>query len=139
MIIDAKHLRLGRLATVAAKKALMGEDVIIINCSDIVITGSKENVFSRYRQRRDRGTPSTGPFFPRSSSQIVKRTIRGMLPYKQARGRDAFQRVRCYNSIPSSVNEADAVSIDIAHIDKSLTSKYVTLRQISQFLGGKSE
>ena len=36
MIIDARNLILGRLATITAKKALQGEDIHIINCENIV-------------------------------------------------------------------------------------------------------
>ena len=42
MIIDGTNLILGRIATFAAKKALEGEQVVIVNCESIVVTGGKK-------------------------------------------------------------------------------------------------
>ena len=97
LIINAENLPLGRLAAFTAKQALLGAKVTIANCEKAVISGGKKNILADYKQRRARGTPSTGPFFPRSSDGIVKRAIRGMLPYKKGKGLDAFNRIRCEN------------------------------------------
>ncbi|MCD4666255.1 uL13 family ribosomal protein, partial [archaeon] len=87
MNINAENLILGRVATYAAKKALMGETVNVVNCDKIIITGSKKQILDRYLARIHKGSrPTKGPFFPKTSERIVKRTIRGMLPYKQYKG-----------------------------------------------------
>jgi ribosomal protein L13 len=39
----------------------------------------------------------------------VKRTIRGMLSYKQGRGKDAFKRIKCYNDVPEEFSEAPKI------------------------------
>ena len=39
MIINAENLILGRMTTYAAKKALQGEEVDIVNCEKAIITG----------------------------------------------------------------------------------------------------
>ena len=44
MIIDGTNLILGRLASVAAKKALLGDDIIIVNCDKVLVTGTKKNI-----------------------------------------------------------------------------------------------
>ena len=136
MIIDATDLLLGRLSTIAAKKSLMGEEIIIVNCNEAVISGNKNNIFSKYKQRRDRGSPSTGPYFPRYSEQIVKRTIRGMLPYKQPKGRDALARVKCFRKTPEEY-EGKAKTLEEAHAKKLTTLNYVVLKELSKFLGAK--
>jgi len=136
MNIDAKHLRLGRLATVVAKKALLGEEINIYNCNDVILTGSKENIKAQYKRKREMGTHSTGPFYPRVPYMFVKRAIRGMLPYKKAKGREAFQKIKCFNTAPEGV---EMVSIEEAHIDNSLVSKYMTVKEICRFMGGKVE
>ena len=66
-VIDAKDLVLGRLATAVAKRALLGESIDIVNCEKAIITGNKKTILKRYQQRRDRGIPTKGPFFPRRS------------------------------------------------------------------------
>ena len=46
MLIDSKNIILGRLASFAAKHALLGENVDIVNCESAVITGNKKRTFS---------------------------------------------------------------------------------------------
>ena len=48
MIIDANNLILGRLGTYAAKKALLGEKIDIVNCESCVITGNRKKIFDNY-------------------------------------------------------------------------------------------
>lgn len=135
MNIDATNLIIGRMATVAAKKALLGEDVNIINCDKAVITGNKKFLLSEFKRKRDMGIPSKGPFIHRSPEKIVKRTIRGMLPYKQEKGKNAFKRIRCYNGAPEDIK--DAKTIRGADVKKVPNLKYVSLMEISKFLGKK--
>ncbi len=137
MIIDAQDLILGRMATVVAKKAILGESVNIINCESVVISGNKKNIISNYQQKRERGEPSHGPHFPRRADLVVKRTIRGMLPYKTSRGLDAFKRVKCYVGIPSELESQKAETIESAKIDKLPNLKYISLGKISKLLGSK--
>lgn len=38
--------------------------------------------------------PKRGPFHERSPAAILKRTVRGMLPYKTRRGAEALERLQ---------------------------------------------
>ena len=107
MIIDAQNLALGRIASVAAKQALLGEDVKVINCSRAVITGNRKAILKHYLRRLELGQPRQGPFVQRRSDFFVKRTIRGMLPKKKQRGRSALSKIRCFTDAPESVQEKD--------------------------------
>jgi large subunit ribosomal protein L13 len=79
-IIDAKGLILGRFATYAAKQALLGNKVIVVNASQSVISGRKRVVFDRLKQKKAMGSNiRQGPFIPTRADSYVKRTIRGML------------------------------------------------------------
>lgn len=110
IVIDADNALLGRLASYAAKQALLGKNVIIINCSKAVISGNPEFIGAHYRAKRARGGSSLkGPNFPRSPERILKRTIRGMLPHRQARGLAALKRVKCYNEVPASHANASVI------------------------------
>ena len=101
MIIDATNLILGRLAAVAAKKALLGETIDIINCEKSVVTGTKSAILEKYLHRWHLGrNPFKGPFYQRQPEKFVKRTIRGMLPYKQEKGVAALKRVKCFLGVP---------------------------------------
>jgi len=81
-IIDANGATLGRLSTNTAKRLLTGEEIAIINSEKAIISGKKPAIKARYKQKREVGTYRKGPFYPRMPDQIVKRTVRGMIPYQ---------------------------------------------------------
>ena len=137
MIIDAKDLIVGRIATVAAKQSLLGENITIINCEKAVITGTKLDLYGKFIRKRSMGTHAKGPFFPRSEDRILKRIIRGMLPYKQQKGKTALARIMCYKGTPEEFQGKEAVTIKEAHISKVSNLKYMTLEKISKVLGEK--
>lgn len=51
MIVDATGLVLGRLASVAAKSLLAGEEVKIVNAEKALITGSRDFIFKDLRTK----------------------------------------------------------------------------------------
>src|SRR4030042_1529228 len=113
-VIEAKGAILGRVASYAAKEALKGEDIAVINCKDILISGNKKTILEGYRQKRRRtGTGFRGPKFPRTEYMIVKRTIRGMLPHHQSgRGRVAMKRIKCYNDTPLDFEKSEKIILE---------------------------
>ncbi|MBN2368366.1 50S ribosomal protein L13 [Candidatus Woesearchaeota archaeon] len=139
IIIDASNLIVGRLATYAAKQALLGEEVKIVNSENAYISGKKQNIFDDFQNKRDRGTPMTGPYIHRRPDMILRRTIRGMLPFKKPRGKEAFKRVMCYVGIPEELKDKKAITLEYANISKLPTLKYVDLKTLSKRLGAKVE
>ena len=136
MIIDAKNLIVGRIGTFVAKKAILGEEIIIINSDQAMITGKKTKIFADYKQRYNRGT-FKGPFLPRRADYFLKRSIRGMIPYKKASGSEAFKRIKCFVGTPESLKGKETQTIPNANISKMSNLNYVTVKEICQYLGGK--
>jgi large subunit ribosomal protein L13 len=137
MIIDATDLVMGRVAARAAKTALMGEDVIIINCAKARVTGLRSTTFAKYERMRSMGVHSKGPFLNRNPASIMKRTIRGMLPYKIPKGMAAVKRIKCYTNTVADM-KGTPISMPEAHIKKLPTVKHISLSEIAQHLGGKA-
>jgi len=137
MIIDAKGMILGKLGTVVAKYALEGESVEIINSEEAVITGKRDFLLQRYQQRMDRGNHVKGPFYTKMADRFIKRTIRGMLPYKRTTGLDAFNRITCHIGVPTHLKDQKAETIPRADISKSKAIEYVTVGQLCVLLGAK--
>lgn len=102
IVINGENAVLGRLASYVAKEALKGEEITIVNCENIIITGSKQSIREDYEGKRKRvGSTQKGPKYSRNSERIVKIAIRGMLPeYRWGRGRDALRRIKCFNGVP---------------------------------------
>jgi large subunit ribosomal protein L13 len=128
--IDATGLILGRIATNVAKRTLMGETVQIINCEKAAISGSKSKI-DKVKKLRSMGSPFHGPFYPKAADRIVKRTIRGMLPYKQERGRKALERVKCYIGAPEELDIKEMISIPGASKEKITAIKTFTVKALS--------
>ncbi len=144
MIINAENKIMGRVASFAAKNALLGEDVILINCEKAVITGNRREIIDKFKSRKNRTTIRRGPFYHRRADRMMKRMIRGMLPYKQAKGRDALKRVRCYVSIPEGINEKikageKVIELNQIHKNKLPNTKFITLKELTKELGAKYE
>ena len=130
IIIDAANSPLGRVASYAAKNSLFGKSVIILNCDNAVVSGRKSSVIGDYKESRTRGGSSLkGPSFPKEPFRVVKRTVRGMLPYKQGRGSAALKRVICYNDIPEEYQQVEKISLA-----KDLKTKPITLKELSKIL-----
>lgn len=122
MIIDGKNAVLGRLASYAAKEALKGEKIIILNCEKVLITGSRKNIEKEFQEKRERvGSGQKGPKYSKVSEKIVKRTIRGMLPdHREGRGREAFKRILCYNKVPKEYENSEKISLEFKNKIKSI-------------------
>ncbi len=133
MIIDASGLILGRMATVAAKKALGGEEVVIVNSEKAVITGRKKDILLKHRLRTELGQPTQGPFFQKRPDLYVRRAIRGMVPRKKARGRDAFRKVRCFIGMPAEYS-GKVETIEAAGIEKSNARNFITVRELCRLI-----
>ncbi|MBI2664826.1 50S ribosomal protein L13 [Candidatus Woesearchaeota archaeon] len=132
MIINAEKLVLGRMAALAAKRALLGEDVSIVNSEKAVITGEKNLVIRQYLDRLDLGQPQKGPFIQRRPDLFVRRAVRGMLPRKNARGRDALSRVKCYIGVPPDMKNAE--TFRQAQLQRK-TASYITVGELCMHLG----
>lgn len=130
IIIDATDGAMGRVASFAAKKALLGSEIVIVNCNAVLITGQKIVALEKYRRlRKMGGSALKGPNFPRSPERIMKRTVRGMLPWRQGRGRDALKMIKCYNVVPAEYEKVDKVSLK-----RKLVVRATTLKEISRLM-----
>jgi large subunit ribosomal protein L13 len=131
-VVDARDCILGRVASQVAERALDGERVAVVNAERAVVTGRETDVKETFQARREQGS-DRGPAYPRRPDRILKRSIRGMVPYKRPRGREAFENVRVYVGNP--YEEAEPVVFADASLDRLSTIKFVPLGEISDSLG----
>ena len=136
-VINGDGLILGRLASITARRALDGEEIAIVNVEKTIISGSRARVLGNYYHKRVRGSTDWGPYFPRRPDHILKRTIRGMLPYKRSRGVDAMKRIRCYVGVPVQFAGATMEVPEEVHMDRLNNPQFVTLATVCTALGAK--
>jgi len=136
-IVDASNLILGRMASYVAKKALDGKRVVVVNAERAVISGTKERVVARAKQKlktRTLGNLEKSPTHPRKPDGYVRRVIRGMLPWKKTGGKDAFHRVKVYIGTPSEYQDRPATKVADADASR-LRVPYITIAQLSGEIG----
>lgn len=141
MIINGEGLVLGRLASTVSKKLLNGEKIVVLNAEKIVISGTKEWAYARYKQRVDRASISNprrmGPKYPRRPDDIFRRTVRGMLPYRKTTGREAFKGLEVYVGVPQEFEDAEIFKVQDA--EPKNIKKSIKLGEVSRLLGAKFE
>lgn len=138
IIIDAKGLILGRMASIIAKRLLQGESVIVLNAEKTAISGKRLQIVKEAKTFLEVGHPRKGPFHQRRPDRIVRRTIRGMLPRKKPKGMQAFKRLRVYLGAPMEFNGKEIQTILEASAEK-LKSPYITVGELAKEIGWNPE
>ncbi len=127
-IIDGSGAVLGRLASYAAKEALKGEEIAVVNCDEIIITGNKQDIREKFEEKRTKvGSQQSGPKISRDIAKMVKRTIRGMLPSPRYSGvgRNAFKKIKCHKGVPKEFEGAKKIEM------KSDKLKFVKISEVN--------
>lgn len=137
-LVNADGLILGRMASVVAKKLLNGEKVVIVNAEKAVISGKKKSKVAEAKEFLEVGAPMQGPFHYRRPDRILRKTVRGMLPFKQPKGKTALKKLKIFISVPEDLKDQPLVSIEEAQAAK-LKGPYLTLADLAKEIGWKSE
>jgi len=138
IIIDAKGLILGRMASIIAKRLLQGESIIVLNAEKTAISGKRLQRVKEAKTFLEVGHPRKGPFHQRRPDRIVRRTIRGMLPRKKPKGMQAFKRLKVYLGAPMEFNGKEIQTILDASAEK-LKSPYITVGELAKEIGWSPE
>jgi large subunit ribosomal protein L13 len=144
-VFDAEGLILGRLASASADILLKAardhrdDKVIIVNAEKAIVSGRPRSVLNTYHAKYELNHARKGPFFPRMPDMILKRAVRGMLPYqKKTSGRRALRNLRVEIGCPShrSGDLPDGhENGDLSKIRKPLPERFSSLGDISADLG----
>jgi large subunit ribosomal protein L13 len=144
-VFNADGLIMGRLASTVADLLLKAarddrdDKVIIINSEKAIVSGRPRSVLNTYQAKYKLNHPRKGPFFPRMPDMIMKRTVRGMLPYqRKSSGRRALRNLRveigCPSHLESELPEGHE-SGDDSKIRRALPDRFILLGEISANLG----
>jgi large subunit ribosomal protein L13 len=137
-VIDASGLIVGRMASIIAKRLLLGESIIVVNAEKAVISGRRLSRVKEAKKFLEVGHPGKGPFHPRRPDQIIRKTIRGMLPRRLPKGQAALRRLRVFLGLPEEIKALTLQSIPEANASK-LRCSYVTVGEFAKEIGYKSE
>jgi large subunit ribosomal protein L13 len=138
-VIDAEKEVLGRIASQAAKSALMGEHVFVFNADKAYVSGSMFMVYGQNLQKltlKNKGNFNHGPYHAKRPDLYVRRAIRGMLPWKKTRGREAYKRVRVYIGVPQDILKENSISMPAKKAPGKKLRRKVTVAEICSYIGG---
>jgi large subunit ribosomal protein L13 len=135
LVVDARDCIFGRVASNVAQRALDGETVAVVNAEQVVITGREEDILAKFQKRREIGS-DRGPYYPKRPDGIFKRSIRGMVPHKKPRGREAFENIRVYVGNPyEGDDDHEAEVLEDTSLDRLSNIKFVSLGDVSESIG----
>ena len=137
IVVDGTNLIAGRLASNVAKLLLKGNRVSIVNCEEIMISGTRSNIIKEYRDFLEIASiihPEHGPYHPRRPDTIITKMIRGMLPRKKPSGLAAHKRLRTYIGTPKQLKSLKKTQFDKAKITRS-TANYTTMANLGRTIG----
>jgi len=134
VIIDATGLILGRAASNVAKRLLQGERIVILNAEKAAISGRRLSIIREAKKFLEIGHPGKGPLHPRRPDQIVRRTVRGMLPWKKPKGKQAYKRLRVFLGVPEDYKGKEIQTIPEANAQK-LRCPYIRVEELAKRIG----
>jgi len=129
--IDAEKAVAGRLGSYVAKELLKGNEVVVVNSEKAFISGDRVGVVDKIRTMRQKGGNSLrGPKIPRIPERILKRIVRGMLPWGKPRGQAVYKKLKCYsgNDLKEEENK------QLKNLNHKVPIKYVTLEQVVKLI-----
>jgi large subunit ribosomal protein L13 len=139
-VYDAENMVVGRLGAKAAKAAILGDKVVIVNAEKAIITGKRRTVIEAFKVKfniRTSYKPWRGPFHDRRPDKMVRKMLRGMLPWPTPRGKEAYKRIKVYIGVPEQYIDTEKIVLEGAKY-RSLTQKYITVADLSHELGWRN-
>ena len=134
VIVNGEGLILGRMCSSVAKRLLKGEQVIVVNAEKIIVSGKRRSKVAEAKQFLEVGAPDRGPFHSRRPDRIVRKTVRGMVPWKQPKGKTAYKRLKVYLGVPAELKDQQMETDKYAQASK-LKGPHFTLGELAIEIG----
>ena len=138
IVVDATDHIAGRLSSQVAKLLLKGNRVSVVNCEKIMISGTRGNIIKEYREFLEINSiikPKHGPVHYRRPDTMIKKMVRGMLPYgKKPSGIEAHKKLRTFIGSPKELRGIKKIQFEKAKIKKS-ASNYTTMGELGRVIG----
>jgi len=133
-VINGEGLILGRMCSIVAKRLLNGEHVIIVNAEKTILSGKKKSKVAEAKEFLEVGAPERGPFHSRRPDRIVRKTVRGMVPWKQPKGKTAYKRLKVFMGVPEELKARKMETLTQAEAAK-LKGPHFTLAELATEIG----
>ena len=132
--VNADGLIIGRMSSNIAKRLIAGEHVTVINAEKAIYSGKKKSKVAEAHLFLEVGAPERGPFHYRRPDRMLKKTVRGMLPYHQPKGKTAFKRLKVFMGVPLDLKNQQTIQFEDAQASK-LKGPSFTLAELAKDIG----
>ena len=132
--VNAEGLIVGRMCSKVAKRLLNGEEVTILNAEKAIYSGKKKSKIAEAHKFLEVGAPERGPFHYRRPDRMLKKTVRGMVPFKQPKGKNAFKKLKVFMGVPLEFKDQKMITFDEAKASK-LRGPSFTLGELAKEIG----
>ena len=133
-LVNAEGLIVGRMSSKVAKRLLNGEEVIILNAEKAVFSGKKKSKVAEAHLFLEVGAPERGPFHYRRPDRFLRKTVRGMLPFKQPKGKSAYKRLKVFMGIPKELAGKEMITFPETS-SANLKGPHFTLGELAREIG----
>ncbi len=132
--VNAEGLIVGRMCSKVAKRLLNGEEVIILNAEKAVFSGKKKSKVLEAHKFLEVGAPMRGPFHYRRPDRFLRKTVRGMVPFKQPKGKNAYKRLKVFMGVPLEFKDQKMITFEEAQ-SSDLKGPHFTLGELAKEIG----
>ena len=136
-LVNAEGQIVGRMGSKVAKLLLNGGSVVILNAEKAVISGKRKSKVAEAKEFLEVGAPERGPFHYRRPDRYLRKTVRGMLPFKQPKGKNAYKRLKVFMGIPVDYKDQPMIVFDDASAAK-LKGPHLTLAEMANEIGWRN-
>jgi len=136
-LVNAEGQIVGRMCSKIAKLLLNGEEVIILNAEKAVFSGKKKSKIAEAHLFLEVGAPARGPFHYRRPDRFLRKTVRGMLPFKQPKGKNAYKHLKAFMGVPTEFKDQKMLSFDDAQA-ANLKGPHFTLAELAKEIGWRN-
>jgi large subunit ribosomal protein L13 len=133
-LVNAEAQVVGRMCSKIAKLLLNGEEVIILNAEKAIFSGKKKSKVAEAHLFLEVGAPMRGPFHYRRPDRFLRKTVRGMLPFKQPKGKSAYKRLKVFMGIPLEFKDKEMITFPDA-LSANLKGPRFTLGELASEIG----
>jgi large subunit ribosomal protein L13 len=136
-LVNAEGLIVGRMCSKVAKRLLNGEEVIILNAEKAVFSGKRKAKILEGHIFLEVGAPERGPFHYRRPDKYLRKIVRGMVPYKQPRGKAAYKRLKVFMGVPKELFGQPMITFEEAS-SANLKGPRVVLGELAKEIGWRN-
>jgi large subunit ribosomal protein L13 len=134
VIVNADGLILGRMASNIAKRLLTGDKIMVVNAEKAIISGRRRSRVAEAKEFLAVGGVGRGPYHYRRPDSVVRKTIKGMLPFKQPKGKQAYKHLRVFIGVPQDLKSQKMETVANANALR-LKCAYFTVGEFSREIG----